>query len=77
MLNEEIIGEIERKILLLDKGQEFQIGRFLKESGVKGKLSMFNYSMTIIDRLKGKIGISKNYATPIIEVPYLAIFRRR
>ncbi len=77
MLNEEIIGDIESKILALNKGEEFKIGVFLKNAGVKDKLDLFNFSIAIIGRLKGKIGISKHYTSPIIEVPYLAVFRRR
>lgn len=77
MLNKEILDEIESKILALNKGEEFQFGSFFKSVDIKGKLDKFNYAMALISRLKGKIGISKKYTSAIIEVPYLATFRRR
>lgn len=76
MLNQEIIREIERKILSLKKGAEFQIGKFLKDAGVKGALNAFEYSTLIINQLKRQIGLPTNCESAVLNMPYNATFRR-
>lgn len=76
MLDQNIIEKVVDKILKFEKDQEFQIKKLLRPYNIEDETLLFRYSMAILNKMKGKVRISKRYVNAVIDVPYMAIFRR-
>ena len=76
MLDYNIVDKVVEQISQLEKDTEFQIKKYLKPYHLDNRADAMRYAMAIINRLKGKIKISKRYINAVIDVPYVAYFRR-